>query len=252
MSQPTTLVILACVRFDGFLNESMCCSPSLVDGWPAPPVERDDNTSVECSCILTPASSCYLLLDCFWNIVGGNLAFGGCCILFFVAKLRVCTGLAKRSKPGQEVSKTRHALVILRSPQVALCCGGLAAAAAFVGGSASFWLSAAHGANVMNCVAVLKGFFIIGTAMDLSVFHICPGDSCADIDIGCLVGICILAGAAAAAAFVWKFSFFHGFQSCQVARFGHHDAFTTGGCSAGRNSPSSLEGTAPRDKGTLC
>ena len=40
-----------------------------------------------------------------------------------------------------------------------LVIGDLAAAAAFVGGSANFWLSAAHGANVMNCVAELKGFF---------------------------------------------------------------------------------------------
>ena len=229
----------------------VCVALRVVDGCPAPPVERGDNISVECSCKGTLDSSRYLLLDCFWNIVGAILASGGCCILFVVAKLMVCTGLARRSKTGQAVSKTRHALVILRSPHVALCCGGLAAAAALLGGSAKFWLSATHGANVMNCVAVLKCSFIVGTAMDLSVFHICPVDSCADIDIGCLMGICILAGAAAAAAFVWKFPFFS-IGSNPVKLHGLVTIATGSGCSAGRNSPSSLEGTAPRDKGTFC
>ena len=133
--------------------ECVCCSPSLVGGCLAPPVERDENISVECSCKETPVSLRHVLPDVFWNVVGAILAFGGCCILFFVAKLMACTGLGKRSKPGQEVSKTRQAIVILRSPQVALCCGGLAAAA-LVGGSAKFWLSAAHGANVLNCDVV--------------------------------------------------------------------------------------------------
>ena len=109
------------------------------------------------------------------------------------------------------MSKSRKALVILSSPQVALFCGGLAAAA-LVGESAKFCLSAAHGANVMNCDVVLKGSSTAGIAMDLSVFNPCLVDSCADIDIGCLLtlGICISAGAAAAAAFDWKFPFFPG------------------------------------------
>ena len=227
-----------CARFDGNMNESMCCSPSLVDGCPAPPVERDDNISMECSCKGTPASARFLPLDCFWKKVHAILAFGGSCILCAVAKLMVCTGLARRSKTGQEVSKTRHALVILRSPQVVL--------SAFVGGIVKFWLLAAHSANVLNCVAVLKGSFTVGIATDLSVFYIFQVDLSAAVDIGYLVGLCILAGAFAAAAFVRKLSFFHGCRSCQDAWFGYYDAFAAGaGCSAGRNSSSSLEGTAP-------
>ena len=96
----------------------MYCSLSLVDGCSAPPVERDDSISVERSCKGTLASSRSLLLDCFWNIVHAILAFSASCILCVVAKLLFCTGLARRSKTGQEVSNTRHALVILRSPQV--------------------------------------------------------------------------------------------------------------------------------------
>ena len=59
---------------------------------------------------------------------------GGSCILCAVAKFLFCTGLARRSKTGKENSKTCHALVILCFPQVVFCCGGLVAAAAFVGG----------------------------------------------------------------------------------------------------------------------
>ena len=125
------LSCVPCAQFHGFLNETMCCPLSLVDDCSAPPDDGDDNISMECSCKGTPAS--YLPLDCFWNIVHAILAFGGSCILCAVAKFLFCTGLARRSKTGREVSKTCHALVILRSPQVVSCCGGLAAAAAFVG-----------------------------------------------------------------------------------------------------------------------
>ena len=66
----------------------------------------------------------------------------------------------------------------------------------------------------MNCDVVLKGSFTAGIAMDFSVLNPCLVDSCADIDIGCLLnwtlGICISAGAAVAAAFNCKFPFIPG------------------------------------------
>ena len=75
-----------------------------------------------------------------------------------------------------------------------------------------FCLSAAHSAHVMSCDVV--SIFFAGIAMDLSVLTPCLGDSCADFDMECLLawtlGICIAAGAAAAAAFYRKFSFFPG------------------------------------------
>ena len=208
IGHPCLACCVPCARFDGWLNVSACCSPSLLDGCQAPPVERDDNISVECSCKETLDSPRHALLDGFWSVVGAILAFGGCCILFFVAKLMACTGLAKRS-PGQEVSKTRQALVHSPFPSGGVMLRWPGCSSARRG---EFCLSAAHGANVMNCDVVLKGSFSAGIAMDLSVLNPCPVDSYADIDMGCLLnwtlGICISAGAAAAAAFDWKFPLF--------------------------------------------
>ena len=126
------LSCVPCAQFHGFLNETMCCPLSLVDHCSAPLDDGDDNIPVEFSCKETLAAN--LPLNCFWNIVHAILAFGRSCILCAVARFLFCTGLARRSKTGKEISKTCQTLVILRSPQVVFCCGGLVAAAAFVGG----------------------------------------------------------------------------------------------------------------------
>ena len=105
------------------------CAPSLFDGCEAQLVASNYDNPAESFCKEMLDSPRHVLLDGFWNAAGAMLAFGGCCILFYVAKLVACTGLAKRSKPGQEASKSRKELVILRSPQVKLRCGGLPAAA---------------------------------------------------------------------------------------------------------------------------
>ena len=99
IGQPCSACCVPCARFDGWLNVSACCALSLFDGCQAQPVDREDNISAVCSYKETPDSPRHVLLDGFWSVVCAMLAFGGCCILFFVAKIMACTGLAKRSKP---------------------------------------------------------------------------------------------------------------------------------------------------------
>ena len=62
IGHPCLACCVPCARFDGSLNVSAFCSPSLFDGCQALPVERDDNISVECSCKET-------LLVRFWPSV---------------------------------------------------------------------------------------------------------------------------------------------------------------------------------------
>ena len=115
IGSPCSVCCVPCARYDGWLNVSACCAPSLFDGCEAQLVACNDDNPAASFCKEMLDSPRHVLLDGFWSAAGAMLAFGGCCILFYVAKLMACTGLAKRSKPGQEASESRKKLVILRS-----------------------------------------------------------------------------------------------------------------------------------------
>ena len=195
-------------------SETTCFAPCLVDRCDAQLGDYDLGELSDCKQLITDCckealkSPCHTLIIGFWSAAHAMLAFGGCCCLVYVAMLVACSGLAKRSKPGQEDSKLIQAIVIAHAPQVESCCGGLAAAAQDNGN----WrcckaVSAARSACAISGVLELVGSFIAGFAMGPS--RAATTISLADLPAGlevqhfvrCVFTSCLKVGAVAAAAF---------------------------------------------------